>query len=256
MMRTLTLLLSAALAATTTHGMAGEIPQPLAALEERGATIGESFDAPSGLTGYTVSFQGQTLTAYLTETGEHVLVGTLLDAEGNNLSQPVLEAAANAPRPESEWQRLADSAWIADGDDSAERVIYSFTDPNCPFCHRFYETSRDWVEAGQVQIRHVMVGVLRDDSLPKSATLLAAEDPGAALAEHEANFAEGGVTPADRLPAEAQQAVLDNNRLMGALDVQGTPSVFYRDAEGDLRLVRGLPQDGELEAVMGGPRPN
>ena len=256
MMRTLTLLVTALLAITATHGIAGEIPEPLAALEERGATIGESFEAPSGLTGYTVAFQGQTLTAYLTETGEHVLVGTLLDAEGNNLSQPVLEAAANAPRPESEWQQLADSDWIADGDDSAERVIYSFTDPNCPFCHRFYETSRDWVEAGQVQIRHVMVGVLRDDSLPKSATLLAADDPGAALAEHEANFAEGGVTPADGLPAEAQQAVLDNNRLMGALDVQGTPSVFYRDTEGDLRLVRGLPEDGELEAVMGGPRPD
>jgi len=138
-----------------------ELPAPIAALEDRGASIGEAFDAPDGLTGYTVSFQGQTLAAYVTASGEHVVVGTLLDGDGTNLSQPVLQAAANAARPETEWQALAEAAWIADGGDNAEHVVYAFTDPNCPFCHRFYEQTRDWIDAGDVQIRHVMVGVLR-----------------------------------------------------------------------------------------------
>ena len=245
------LLGSTAFAQNETEGL----PAPIAALEDRGATIGESFEAPSGLTGYTVSFQGQTLAAYLTADQSHVVVGTLLDADGTNLSQPILSAAANAARPDSEWNAVSDAGWIADGSDDAERIVYAFTDPNCPFCHRFYEQTRDWVDAGAVQIRHVMVGVLRQDSLPKAATLLAAEDPSAALDEHEANFDNGGVSPADRLPAEAQQAVQSNNQLMSQLGIRGTPSVFYRDADGAIRLARGLPRGERLEAVMGGPRP-
>lgn len=231
------------------------VPAPIAALEDRGATIGETFEAPSGLTGYTLSFQGQTLAAYVTADGEHVVVGTLLDADGTNLSQPILSAAASTTRPESEWAAVSEAGWIADGSDDAERIVYAFTDPNCPFCHRFYEQTRDWVDAGDVQIRHVMVGVLRQDSLPKAATLLAADDPSAALSAHEANFDNGGVTPANPLPAAAQQTVQSNNQVMSQLGIRGTPSVFYRDADGGIRLARGLPRGERLEAVMGGPRP-
>lgn len=231
------------------------LPAPIMALEDRGATIGETFEAPGGLTGYTVSFQGQTLAAYVTSDQQHVLVGTLLDGDGTNLSEPVLSAAANAARPESEWDAVADAGWIADGSPDAERVIYAFTDPNCPYCSRFYNQSRDWVEAGDVQIRHVMVGVLREDSLGKAATLLADDDPAAALAAHEAAFDEGGVTPADPIPESASSTVQSNNELMSRLGIRGTPSVYYRDENGDIRLARGLPRDERLTAVMGGPRP-
>lgn len=257
MFRSLTLLLTLGLVATPAlaQNTAADLPAPMAALQDRGATIGDAFDAPDGLTGYTVSFQGQTLTAYVTANADHVVVGTLLDGDGTNLSQPVLQAAANAARPEAEWQALSQAGWIVDGNTEAERVVYAFTDPNCPFCHRFYEQTRDWIDTGDVQIRHVMVGVLREDSLAKSATLLAADDPSAALAGHEANFDNGGVTPADRLPAEAQAQVQSNNELMSQLGIRGTPSVFYKDEEGAVRLVRGLPRGEQLDAVMGGPKP-
>jgi len=243
------------LAAIAPQLLAQDVPAPIKALQDRGATIGERFEAPSGLTGYTVSFQGQTLAAYVTEDATHVVVGTLLDEAGTNLSQPVIESAANAARPESEWDGLSAANWIADGDGDANRVIYAFMDPNCPFCHRFYEDSRDWVESGQVQIRHIMVGVLREDSLPKSATLLSADDPSTALARHEANFDDGGVTPSDSLSEAAQTQVQRNNELMSQLGIRGTPSVFYRTEDGEIALARGLPRDETLEAVMGGPRP-
>ena len=248
----LALLAGGAATAQTTDAM---LPAPIAALQDRGASIGEAFQAPSGLTGYTVSFQGQTLAAYVTADGEHVVVGTLLDGDGTNLSQPVLDAAARAARPETEWQAVAGADWIADGDADAARIVYAFTDPNCPFCHRFHEQTRDWVNAGDVQIRHVMVGVLREDSLAKAATLLAADDPGAALDEHEARFDAGGITPAESIPAAARRAVESNNQLMSGLGIRGTPSVYYRDDDGAIRLARGLPRGETLEAVMGGPRP-
>ena len=84
------------------------------------------------------------------------------------------------------WQRLSNT-WIADGAaGEAPRVIYMFSDPNCPFCNMFWKQARPWVEAGDVQLRHVMVGMLRPDSAGKAAALLAAKDPEAALNEHEA----------------------------------------------------------------------
>lgn len=248
-------LLALSLGVISQTALAQDIPPPIKALQDRGASIGERFEAPGGLTGYTVSFQGQTLAAYVTEDGTHVVVGTLLDAAGTNLSQPVIESAENAARPESEWDALSEAHWIADGEADADRVVYAFMDPNCPFCHRFYEDSRDWVESGQIQIRHIMVGVLREDSLPKSATLLSADDPSTALAQHEANFDNGGVTPADSLTDEAQTQVQQNNELMSQLGIRGTPSVFYRNEDGELALARGLPRDETLDAVMGGPRP-
>ena len=235
----------------TSTVIAQPLPEPIQALQDRGATIGESFEAPGGLTGYTVSFQGQTLAAYLTAGESHVLVGTLLDSDGTNLSQPIIDAAASASRPEEEWSALAAADWIADGASDAPRVVYAITDPNCPFCHQFYVQARDWVDAGAVQIRHVMVGVLREDSLAKSATLLAADNPREALAAHEAKFDEGGVTPLDSLPPSATQAVRDNNQLMSDLGIRGTPSVFYRTDEGDIALVRGLPRGPQVQAVLG-----
>lgn len=243
------------LAALLNAGIALAQPEAIQALEERGATVGEAFDAPAGLSGYTLSFQGQPMAAYVTADGEHVLVGTLLDAEGQNLTQPILEAAANAPRPEAEWEALEQANWIIDGADDAEHIVYAFMDPNCPFCSRFYHASRDWVEAGTVQIRHIMVGVLREDSLPKSATLLSAENPAEAMAAHEESFDQGGITPRAGLQEADLQAVQSNNQLMAQLGLSGTPSVYYRDAEGDIRVIRGLPQDETLEAAMGGSAP-
>lgn len=236
-------------------GSAMAQPAPIQALEERGASIGEAFEAPGGLTGYSISFQGQSMAAYLINDESHVIVGTLLNAEGENLTQPILEAAADAPRPEAEWTALEESNWIADGSDSASRIIYAFMDPNCPFCSRFYHATRDWVEGGEVQIRHVMVGVLRADSLPKSATLLSADDPTAAMAAHEAAFDQGGIEPRAGLEEADMQAVQANNQLMSQLGLSGTPSVYYRDADDEIRVVRGLPQDEALDAAMGGAAP-
>ncbi|CAM5602480.1 hypothetical protein SSTU70S_03334 [Stutzerimonas stutzeri] len=50
----------------------------------------------------------------------------------------------------------------------------------------FWKQARPWVESGKVQLRHIMVGMLRADSAGKSAALLSASKPEAALNEHEA----------------------------------------------------------------------
>lgn len=249
------LLLAALAAVATPTTQAEEAPAPLQALSERGARVGEAFDAPGGMTGYTITLRGRTMAVYVTEDGEHAVVGTLFDADGNNLSRKRIAEAASKPQAENVWSRLTDSRWIADGSEDAERVIYVFTDPNCPYCHGFWQAARPWVDAGAVQLRHVMVGVIKQDSVAKAATLLAADDPSGALTEHERTQSTGGVHPLDDLPASARTEVERNNRLMHDMGYYATPTIIYRNEEGRIRQKQGQPRGETLTRIMGGPAP-
>lgn len=226
-------------------------PAPVQALTAQGLRIHAEFEAPGGLTGYAASHQGGEVTIYLTPDGEHALVGTLVDAEGNDLSQAPLDEHVRSAQYAEAWQRLEESHWILDGDADAPRVLYTFTDPNCPYCRRFWQEARPWVEAGEVQLRHVMVGVLAGDSPAKAAALLGAEDPVEALHRHSAG--EGEVAPSAQ-PREIEDRVYRNNQLFEEFGFFATPTTVYRQ-DARLERVSGMPEADELEAMMGGPRP-
>ena len=90
-------------------------PAPIEALEEEGLEVHGEFDAPGGLSGFAASHRGQPMTIFVTEDGEHAIVGNLIDADANNLSEAPLERLVRGPQDETTWQSLEDSAWIADG---------------------------------------------------------------------------------------------------------------------------------------------
>ncbi|WP_227369386.1 thiol:disulfide interchange protein DsbG [Halomonas sp. M20] len=236
-------------------GMAQESkwPAPVQALEKQGLTVHERFETPAGLTGYAASVQGREVAVYVTEDGQHAIVGTLLDAQGNDLSAEPLAKLVGGPQDAALWQQLEESTWIADGDDDAERVLYTFTDPNCPYCHKFFKQTRPWVEAGKVQLRHVMVGILKKDSPLKAIALLAADDPTQALRDHQ-NGDE--VALLDKLPKEEEDELFANNQLMSSLGLNATPSTFYHAGENDrLSVTQGAPGEDELVKMMGSPKP-
>lgn len=143
---------------------AEELPAPIRMVQEKGARILGSFDAPDGLRGYAAEYQNQGMALYLTPDGKHVLTGHLFDAQGKDLSREPLERLVYAPLAKEMWQKMEQSAWIADGRADAPRVVYLFSDPNCPYCTMFWEQARPWVDAGKVQLRHIMVGIIREDS--------------------------------------------------------------------------------------------
>lgn len=151
--------------------------------------------------------------------------------------------------PAATWNALESGTWIRDGRDDAPRVVYAFTDPNCPYCRKFWKDARPWVDAGKVQIRHVMVGMLGPTSAPKAAALLSAPDPAAAFLEYERD--PGRLA----LPTAIDEAIrrkLDANfALMQKLGSSGTPTIVFRDAAGGVREVRGAPRAEALLAILG-----
>lgn len=227
------------------------LPPAVQAIEARGAEVVGSFDAPGGLKGYAARYNGQGVALYLTPDGDHVLIGSLLDASGEDLTKAPLEKLVYKPLGKEMWQRLKSSTWIADGAADAPRIVYMFSDPNCPFCNMFWNQARPWVEAGDVQLRHVMVGMLRPDSAGKSAALLAAKDPEEALNEHEAAGKASTLKPIERISPKVNEQLEANLTLMGEMGASATPAIYYLDDEGRLQQQQGAPRPDSLKQIMG-----
>lgn len=235
---------------------ADDLPAPVQALADQGLEIHGQFDAPGGLRGYGASVQGQDIAIYLTPDGEHAIVGTLMDSAGNDLTEAQLDEHVRAPLEAETWQLLSESHWIQDGDVDAPRVIYTFTDPNCPYCRQLWQDTRPWVEAGDVQLRHIMVGILAPDSPGKAAALLGADNPAATLHAHKSGENE---IAASAQPREIEEQVYTNNQLFEELGLYATPtSAFQREAEnGSVRIdrIQGMPSDERLIEMMGSEAP-
>lgn len=247
------MLLASLSAAPFSH--AETLPAPIQALSHQGLSIHGQFDAPGGLRGYGASVQGQDMALYLTPDGKHVIVGTLMDSDGNDLTEAELDEHVRVPLEAQTWQLLEESHWIQDGDTAAPRIIYTFTDANCPYCQKLWEQTRAWVEAGDVQLRHIMVGILATNSPALAATMLGADNPSAALNAHS----QGEHISASAQPRHIEEKVYANNQLFEELGLYATPtSAFQRTTDsGSLRIdrIQGLPSDERLIDMMGSRTP-
>ena len=250
-LRSLSLFVSTLALLPASYALAQALPPAIQAVEARGAEVVGSFEAPGGLKGYAARYNGRGVALYLTPDGDHVLIGSLLDANGEDLSSAPLGKLVYEPMSTEMMQRLESSTWIADGSADAPRIVYVFSDPNCPFCNMFWKQARPWVEAGDVQLRHVMVGMLRPDSAGKSAALLAAKDPEAALNEHEAAGKASTLKPIERIAPEVNEQLEANLTLMGEMGASATPAIYYLDEQGRLQQQQGAPRPEMLEQIMG-----
>ncbi|KAB7623417.1 thiol:disulfide interchange protein DsbG [Alkalilimnicola sp. S0819] len=244
-MRNRTLISLMLLALPATPALAEDYPAAIEALVEQGVRIEARFDAPSGMTGYAARVQGRPLAFYVTADGEHVVVGSMLDAQGANLTPEHLEAHLPEPEYNDAWPRLEDAAWLREGAADAERVVYVFSDPNCPYCKAFWEASQAYI-GPDVQVRSLPIAILHPSSMGKAARILAADDPTQAFIDHQ----ESGSEPLARVPADIRRQVEANNQLMRELGAHATPAIFYKDTEGHVRQILGLPDDAVMETQV------
>lgn len=231
----------------------GDLPAALDHLVRQGVTVLSRFEAPGGLTGYGLRYAGETMLVYVTEDGDHLIVGQMMDAEGQNLSRR--HAQQYVPRPDLDeaWAKLSQATWVAEGSPEPEHVVYTFTDPNCPYCHILWRITNHYHDAG-LQVRHVLVAILKPSSEGKAAAILAADDPSAALDHHERNFESGGIRPMDQPPAGLRRPLAQNLTLMHELGISGTPAVVYRNDKGEVKIITGLVPPETLATELGLPQ--
>lgn len=237
--------------ATTLSVASKTLPEPLKLLTEQGGEIVSEFEAPNDMTGYVADLRGQVVTLYVAKDGQYMFTGAMLDAEGNNMGQLATQAYINGPKSEKVWKALTAANWIADGRDDAKNIIYTFTDPNCPYCKKLWKAARPWVDSGDVQIRHILVGILRADSLGKADALLAADDPASLLFRHEAGTLSESLAPLTAISKDVSQKLQENYQLMVQFGISATPATFYRDKNGVVKTQMGLPPSSSMPDIMG-----
>lgn len=228
-------------------------PEVIRYIQQQGVTIVDTFDAPGGLTGYAATVQGQPMSIYLTEDKNYALIGNLINAEGEDLGDQALYELISAPQNEKVWQKLEQADWVQDGQQQAEKIIYTFTDPYCPYCQKLREIADPYIARGEVQLRHVVVGILQENSLKKAAAILGSDSPEKALQQH-IQHADNAAENADEETVNNGTLLVEkNNLLMEQLGFMATPTSIYKDEEGHVRLIEGMPMRDDINQLFAQP---
>jgi thiol:disulfide interchange protein DsbG len=158
--------------------------------------------------------------------------------------------APPAGSPVGLMQRLDRATWIATGAKSNERVVYVFTDADCPYCNDLWKAMQS-ARAPDVQVRYLLVAVIDADSKGKAGAILESKDALAAFEKAERNYDHGGIAPKASLLPATSEAIGFNGDLMGALHIFGTPGLIYLDENKQVKVFAGMPDEGQLRAIVG-----
>lgn len=77
------------------------------------------------------------------------------------------------------------------GDPDAAREAFVFFDPQCPHCAALWRASQPLLASKQLRMTWIPVGILSRASSPQGATIVTADDPAKAMAEHEQLLGSG-----------------------------------------------------------------
>lgn len=230
---------------------AEDLPAPVKAIEKQGITIIKSFDAPGGMKGYLGKYQEMGVTIYVTPDGKHAISGYMYDDAGTNLSEKLFNQELYGPAGRELWKRMEKAEWILDGQKTAPRVVYVFADPYCPYCKQFWQQARPWVESGKVQIRTLMVGVIKPESPAAAAAILSAKDPAKSWHEYEQSNGKMTLALPKTIPPAIMRSLNLNQKIMDDLGANATPAIYYMNEENVLQQAVGLPDAEKLKTIMG-----
>ncbi len=187
----------------------------------------------SGIPGLTVlvahNKQGQPNLAFGLD-GKYLIPGPIIAANGQaiNGAMAIKAGLVKKPIPISQLvNRVTAAKGFVLGHSGPMLAV--FMDPNCIFCHKFYEDMQPELAAGKVRLKVLPVAFLKPSSLPKAVAILSAKDPGIAWAVNEAEFnskaEEGGIKPAKNIHVPALGAIVANSRLLASTGEVATPTV-------------------------------
>ncbi len=212
-------------------------------IEQEGFQFIKQIPAPTGLTGWVGHNNQHPATVFIANDEQYYIVGDLYNAKGTNLSLDAINEHAKDAVLDDVWKTLEKSTWIQDGPKNAPRIVYVFSDPNCPYCHKFWQQARPWVNAGKVQLRHIQVGVIREESRAQVASLLMSKDPEAVFTEMNKNKGKKSLKQAETIPTEIADKIDFNQGLMDKYGFFSTPSMVWRDSQGAFQSAQGMPKD-------------
>lgn len=277
------------LAATiATSPSSGDEPQMPSVMSDLGidATIAERFEALDGaLTGWVLEHDGQRSLIYTTPDENYLVMGSVVDGEGNNITEAhsdTYDVAShnraqqggnrqaqqganpraqqgqarqnNQARPQ---QRSRPSAPDAESaltaiesahwieEGSGDVIVYAFHEPRCPGCSRLWRQSRNHLD--QITFRWIPVGFLGMPNDDTSVRIAAGVLGSDNPIETLTRWESEQVMPENQ---GERSKVESNNRAMRQAGFSGTPAIVVVDGD-RAETVQGLPP-GFLDGVASG----
>ncbi|WP_168204854.1 thiol:disulfide interchange protein DsbG [Noviherbaspirillum sp. UKPF54] len=251
------LALLVALSGGVTAAWAAEpYPKVIQGAVDNGVKVVKTFPAPSGLTGWVLTEGGRYSIVFTTADKKSLLMGALIDENGENLSAQYAEKYVPKPDLGSLYRDLEKAAYVVEGTDRNPRsVIYIFVDANCPFCHLAWKALQPYERAG-LQVRWIPVATLTPTSMPKAIEVMTASDKTAAFRKMEENHGKN-LAPSPKAAESANPAVAasirKNGELMEKFRISGTPGLIWKDKQGKINVKGGMPRLSEIPMITGLP---
>lgn len=131
------------------------------------------------------------------------------------------------------------------------RTVYVFFDAQCPHCAALWRNAEPL--RSQAKFVWIPVGLINPSSTAQGATLLAAQDPVAAMEEHEASLADrrGGISAGSNL--DSKKAVVEKNtKLFNQFGFNSVPTIVGTHAQtGALVTQEGSLATASLASFLG-----
>lgn len=232
--------LSFSLASCAQNDQGGTLKQQL---EKQGYNFVKQIDAPDGLVGWSGYKDEYPSTIFISKDQKYYIVGDLFDAKNKNLTEEAINTHVKGAVLDQIWKSLEQSTWIQDGKKDAPKIIYVFTDANCPYCHSFWQKARPWVDSGKVQLRHIMVGVIRPSSKAQAATLLNSSDREEVFKQFNLNAGKNAVKEMTNIPKALSDQLDHNAEIMEKYGFYATPAIVWKNAKGEIESQQGMPKD-------------
>jgi len=216
--------------------------------DQVGGKVTETFDAGGNITGHVVTVSENDLRiAYSTAGGSRILLGTLMDPDGNNLTDGHIEQRLPKVDLEgtfAELEKLNIATLTTGKVPSTMRVIY---DPLCGFCKELYRIMSE----KDLQVHWHPVAIMGPEAVSISAGMIAERDNSeevmarAQTQEGRSELSSVGLgNDSARTAADLNWAVASKSR------VNGTPAVYWKLADGTVKVVRGRPSPEELAGIL------
>ncbi|WP_308388726.1 thiol:disulfide interchange protein DsbG [Acidithiobacillus sp. AMEEHan] len=220
------------------------------------AQVTKVLPGPGGLTALVIADDGHKTLAYASPDGKYlILAQAIVNSKGENVIRHDAEEAGLLPKPLGAAQlaeRASQAKSFVLGTKGPELI--AFVDPNCIFCHKFYEDAKPLIAEGKLRVRYVVAAFLKPSSLGKAAAILSARDPAAAMAKNEKGFneasEEGGISPDANPSPKVMAEVRKNTELLQDSGEVATPTIVYCDKDGKAQISHGMPE--ELDKFVSG----
>lgn len=186
---------------------------------------------------YEVVLGGRIL--YTDEKTSFIFIGSLLDTRG--VAERDLTAERSAQLAAQTLRKSTDQA-IKRVRGNGKRVIYTFEDPNCPYCKQL---QKELTKVTDITIYTFLWPILSQDSVDKSRAIWCAKDRAKAwddvMLRGAAPQSDGRCeTPFDK-----------NKQLAQRFRINGTPAIFFADG----RMNGGYMPADQIEQAMNSATP-